>query len=493
LTRNNKEEGRVWLLFLSSSLIGSLLLFLNPTIHTQSNSPFLWFSTSSLIFSIGTQWDKADWILQQCVALYLFMFLVRGYLNREKNPLPHKEISILFCGTFLGIFSLCMNKEFVLTSFLFCLDIGRLIKCFIEKEEIITSRQDAITLLLRFVSIILSIFFSSLVETGSTFLIQFFFMIVVIFLRITANYIDQVSQQGDFFGSLNNWFIFLDSLILVRMMSFMSGTSNGMTGLYLSLLLFFMILFLLLMMLLFRQRNLSRDSFIFIPVYFLIIIIFLLLGIRQELLFLLLPAFFLQINDQIELKKRGSILLQVVEIIFLIGLPFSSLYFVNKTLLDSQLSLLFIYSAFILEGIFLAGFEILQISKNNFYSSRKNTNMSLWIMLLGIVLILLKEFFVMDGLDQIAWLALSPAAGFILIPIKLLMDKRRKSEIIEQTNIPKTNSSLNLERITKVFLTISNIFRQMFEGISAVFEGEGGLVWAIIFLILLLTLFKGIS
>ncbi len=99
----------------------------------------------------------------------------------------------------------------------------------------------------------------------------------------------------------------------------------------------------------------------------------------------------------------------------------------------------------------------------------------------------------MDGLDQITWLALSPAAGFILVPIKLLIDRKRKGEIIEQTNIPNTSSSLILERITKIFLTISNVFRQIFEGISAVFEGEGGLVWAIILLILLLTLFKGLS
>jgi len=50
-----------------------------------------------------------------------------------------------------------------------------------------------------------------------------------------------------------------------------------------------------------------------------------------------------------------------------------------------------------------------------------------------------------------------------------------------------------VEKITHIFLIIVNVFRQFFEGISALLEREGGLVWAIIILILLLTLFKGLS
>ncbi len=99
----------------------------------------------------------------------------------------------------------------------------------------------------------------------------------------------------------------------------------------------------------------------------------------------------------------------------------------------------------------------------------------------------------MDGLNQIKWIAFSPLIFLLLVPLESIVNSRKTSEKIKNETTLYAPSSLLIEKITRTFLTIGNIFRQIFEGVSTILEREGGLIWAIIFLILLLTLFKGLS
>ncbi len=497
MTQKKREEGQVWLVFLAGSVLGSLLVFLNAVLHLQSESPFLWFSTNSIILSMGMQWDQADWVLQQLAALYLLVFVLKRYLDREENPLPQKELSLLFFCAFLAIFALSVNRIFLLVSFLFCLDVIRLVTHFLDAKEIISSRRETISLLLRFISIILLTFLSSLIDAGgigSAFLLYFTLIAGIVLIRLAADYIDQVSRQDFLHGSVPGWFMFLDSMILVRVMSQIPADSGDMTIIKISLFLILAILFLMLLVLWFWQKGLFKQGFNIYPLSFLTAGIFFLLGIRDELLFLILPVFFLQLNAQIELKKNWLTVLQIVEMLFLIALPFSPLYLLNKALLNFQVSFLLIYAAFLIEGLYLGCAVIMQMRGKTIPVFKMDNTVLFWMTLLGMGLIFVKGFFVIGGLNQISWMAFIPAAGLIFLPLEFLRRKRQKNGgSIEGNRMISITPSQVFEKIIQIFLTVSDVLRQIFEGISAVFEGEGGLLWAVIFLVLLLTLFKGLS
>jgi hypothetical protein len=99
----------------------------------------------------------------------------------------------------------------------------------------------------------------------------------------------------------------------------------------------------------------------------------------------------------------------------------------------------------------------------------------------------------MDGINQITWIIFMPLIFLVIIPLDSIMNQRKILRENQNKEIQYAPSLLLIEKITHVFLTIGNILRQIFEGVSVVLEREGGLVWAIIFLILLLTLFKGLA
>ena len=497
MMQKKSEEGHIWLVFLVGSILGSLLLFLNSMLHPQSDSPFLWFSTNSMIFSLGLQWDQADWIIQQFAALSLLVLILKKYLDREKNPLPQKELSIYFFCTFLVVLTLSVNRIFWLASLLFCLDVIRLVNRFLESKELISSRRETISLLLRFVSIILLTFLSSLIDAGgigSAFLAHFFLIAGIVLICLAANYIDQVSKQDSLHGNVPGWFIFLDSVILMRVMSQIPVDSGEMTAIKISLFLISVMLFLGLLLLWFWQKGFFKHGFTIYPLSFLIAGIFFLLGIRDELLFLILPVFFMQLNAQIELKRNRLTLLQIGEMFFLIALPFSPFYLLNKTVLNSQTSFLLIYAAFLIEGLYLVCTAIMQMRESMVSVMKGDQSILLWIVLSGLILIFAKSFFVVGGLSQIAWMAFIPSAGLIFLPVEFLVRKRQKTgAAVLENRVNGITPSQVFEKIMQILLTISNILRQIFEGISAVLEGEGGLLWAVIFLVLLLTLFKGLS
>ncbi|RJQ40223.1 MAG: hypothetical protein C4545_09000 [Anaerolineaceae bacterium] len=501
LIQRKKDEGQIWLLFLTCSVIGSILIFLSPIILEQGDHPYLWFSTTSMTVSIGLQWEKSDWVLQQFIALFIVIYMVKNYMAREQQALPFREICFLFCSGILGISALIIHKEFAMAAFLFCLDGLRLILRFAKDHEIFSNRRETLSLLLRFISIILLILLATMVDTERNdlnFLFQFTLMAGVIFLRLGAEFIDQISPSRRSYG-INKWIIFLESVIIIRMMTMLPIITNKAEGTSLYLLLLCGILFLSFFYLWIWRSNHEWNGFISSATAFFLAVYFFLLGVRQELLFLVLSIYFLLLNDQVASDKKATrIILIICEEIFLLGYTFSPNYALNKALLNAQNTTPFVFFAFLMEGIYSAGFAIIQkkairqpvseIKKDSFFH-----NLLLWLSLAGLLLIVIKGFVPMDGFEQISWFAFTPLILLILIPLDSFVNRRKNPKGIQDETRLSTPSSRIVEKITHIFLIIVNVFRQFFEGISALLEREGGLVWAIIILILLLTLFKGLS
>jgi len=501
LAQRKKEEGQIWLVFLVCSMIGSILIFLTPTTCIQSDSPYLWLSSHSIILSIEQQWETPEWVLQQCIVLFIMVYMVKNYMAREQHTLPFRAIIFLFCTAMLGISISSIHKEFVLAAFLFCLDGLRLVFRFIKNKEIFSTRRDTISLLLRFISIILLILLATLVDTeryGQYFLSQFMLTMGVILLRLGANYIDQISSDKPLFN-MNDWLAFLESMLIICVMTMLPVNTNKVEGISFYFLLICGILLLFFSYLWIWRLDHKWSRFILSIFAFFLVIYFFLLGIREELLFLVLPVYFLLLNDQVQNGKKatGTILL-IGEVIFLLGFSFSPNYALNKALLNTQNTSWFVYSAFIMEGLYLAGFVITQKRNNKQLISENrrkaySDTILLWFVLAGLILIIVKGFFPMDGLNQIKWIAFSPLIFLVLVPSESIVNSRKTLGKTQNETTLYAPSSLLIEKITRTFLTIGNIFRQIFEGVSTILEREGGLIWAIIFLILLLTLFKGLS
>lgn len=497
LMQRKKEERQIWFVFLVCSGIASVLIFLNPTIHAQSNSPYLWLSTNSMILSLGQQWGVPEWILQQCITLYIFISMVQSYRSREQHTLPLREITFQFSTGVLGIFVLSLQKEFAMATFLFILDGLYLLFRIIRNKEIFSTRRDTISLLLRFISIILLVLLATLVDTesnGQYFLLQYLLTFGIILLRLGADYIDQVSSDKPLWN-MNGWLAFLEFMIIIRVMTILP-INSAKVELYLLLICGILLVFFFYLW--FKRSDHKWNRFISSLFAFFLAIYFFLLGIREELLFLVLPIYFLLLNDQVQNgKKAAGTILLIGEVVFLLGFAFSPNYVLNKALLNVQNTTLVAYSALLLEGLYLAGFGITQ-KRTNLQTRSENkkssqNNILLWFVLGGFLLVIIKGFFPMDGLNQIKWIAFLPLIFLIFIPLESVVNHHTTPEKNQNETVLYAPSSLLIEKIARVFLTIGNVFRQIFEGVSVVLEREGGLIWAIIFLILLLTLFKGLS
>jgi len=501
LLQRKKEERQIWFVFLVCSGIASILTFLNPTIRAQSVSPYLWLSTNSMVLSLWQQWKIPEWVLQQCVALFILVFIVKNYRTREQHALPLREIILLFSTSMLSILALSLQKELAMAAFLFCLDVLHLVFRFIRSKEVFSSRRDVISLLLRFISIILLILVTTLVDTesdGQYFLLTFLLALTIILLRLGADYIDHISFDGTLLN-MNGWFAFLQSMIIIRVMTMLPVNTNDIEGIPLYFLFICGILFLFFFYLWLKRSTYRWNKFILSAFTLSFVIYSFLLGIREELLFLVLPVYFLQLNGQIQTcKKVLKTVLLIGEVIFLFGFAFSPISGLNKVLLDIQKTTPLTYFALFLEGFFLADFVIIQkrihtqaLSENK--NKSLQDNFLLWFILAGIILIIIKGFFPMDGINQITWIIFMPLIFLVIIPLDSIMNQRKILRENQNKEIQYAPSLLLIEKITHVFLTIGNILRQIFEGVSVVLEREGGLVWAIIFLILLLTLFKGLA
>ncbi|MHB8807595.1 MAG: hypothetical protein ACYC59_08445 [Anaerolineaceae bacterium] len=500
LIQRKKEEGQIWLVFLICSGIASILIFLNPTTRMQSDFPYLWLSSNSMILSLGQQWETSEWVLQQCISLFILVFMVRSYVTREQHTLPLREIIFLFSTGMLGILVLSLQREFAMAAFLFCLDGLHLLFRFIRNKEIFSTRRDTISLLLRFISIILLVLLATLVDAesnGQFFLLQYLLTFGIILLRLGADYIDQVSSDKPLWN-MNGWLAFLESMIIIRVMTMLPINSTKIEGASLYFLLICGILLLFFFYLWLKRSDHKWNRSISSVFAFFLVIYFFLLGIRKELLFLVLPIYFLLLNDQVQNgKKAAGTILLIGEVIFLLGFAFSPNYVLNKALLNVQNTTLFSYSAFLLEGLYLAGFGITQ-KRTNLQARSENkkssqNNILPWFVLGGGILVIIKGFFPMDGLNQIKWIAFLPLIFLLFIPLESVVNHHITPEKKQNETVLYAPSSLLIEKITRIFLTIGNVFRQIFEGVSVVLEREGGLIWAIIFLILLLTLFKGLS
>lgn len=502
LKRRKKEEGQIWLVFLAGALLGSLLIFLNPLSSAQSDSPLLWFSSNAMLIPVDMYWEKSGWVLAQCIALFILVFVVKNYRERETRPIPFRSIVFFIYTGIFSILLLSLHKEFVVAIILLGLDGLRLWLRFARNEEIFSARGSTISLLLRLISIVLLILLASLLDGGITdaaFHTLCALMIGIIFLRVGANGIDQSSVDRTVFREEAGWLLFLECLILLRGVTFFPLHMDIPQSDFLILFLFCEIL---LFFLTYVWVNRSKDKWDYwmASAFALILGVFIsILGVRQEISYLALPVFFLLLNGMLQngKKEMGSILL-ILESIFLLGFSFSPFYSLNKALLAAQSTSWILYSAFLFEGFYFAGFVITQRRMDERYP-RGNmkkallNNIPLGCCLAGLILIIGKGFLPMDGINQIEWITFLPLIPVIIVWLAFIGKRRSSSGGSAKKEFLNGSSSRFIEKITDILLGVGDVFRQIFEAISAVLEREGGLIWAIIFLILLLTLFRGLS
>jgi hypothetical protein len=501
LKRQKREEGLIWLVLLACGLLGSILLYLSPITSTRSDSPVLWFSSGSMILSIDGYWNNPEWVIAQCISIYLLVFLSRQYHEREKLSLPLEKIIFVFCCVIFGLLTLSLHKEFALTTILFCLDIFRLVIRVIRNKELFSSQRDTLSLLLRLVSIVLMVYLAARVdpEGYEAGLFSIFPLVVtVIASRIAADFIDQISADQFTGENLHGWLMFLDFVTMVSLLILLPEQTGNTAGILLYSLVFFgMLLLLLTYLWIFRSRSHENRIWIFFFAMSLTLFFFL-LGIRQELLFLMLPICFLMINSPLHDGKRGiEIVLLICEGIFLLGFTFSPFYLLNKNLLNVPNLLPFKYFALIMEGVYLAGWVItqrrfeLQGSETEKGSASRELTPAMFVG--GLCLIIYKGFFPLDGFNQIAWFAFSPLVMYLLVPIHALLKRGYHAEKNYDPLQAHAQATRFVDTVMRVFLVVGDVIRQLFEAISTLLEREAGLIWAIIFLVLLLTLFKGLS
>ena len=501
LIQRKMDEGRIWLLVLLSALLAFIFLMLRPVASVSETSNRLWFTSNSLILTSNSRWSRAEWLIQLLIGLFIIIRLAVNYLRRAQKPFAQYETWILCLGAALGITALQVNHVFLLVIGWALLDGLQVARSYFEEKEIFKSRREVLALLLRLVSILMVVFISILSEAAIPNprpVVVISLVVLVVVLRLLAVYLDQLSANHRF--QMNtDWMLYLNILFLVRLLSLL-GMALDLTG---STYLFFYLPIILVtgvfIFYLFKKKNPALIKFNLGALVVGLALCFSLSGSRQELLFLLLPLFFLLLNEQLSgLPKGYRIGLVLFEMIFMVGYTFSPLYALNVNVIDSTIRFPFQYILLGVEGFLLAGFLVNQ-QFNPTYPTARRQEMGKSLTTLGglviftLTLSILRGFFNILLLGQVSWRAFVPLAVAGLIFGILQFFPRAEMESKSGEAVPYFPSKRWIDGIFHVVLVLVNLLQQLFEGITSILEGDGGLIWAIVFVILLLTLYKGIT
>ena len=496
LRKQKSDEGKIWLLFLGSGFLAFILLFLNPISLDRSDSPYIWYSSSSLILTFALQWEKTAWTLQVFFGFFVILFLAQSYLEREKQSLSIREMSFIWFAAAFGIMGLISNQLYFLISLFFCLDSLQLIDRFLDTHELFPQRWQIMSTILRLISVVMMLLVATWVDINETFLqsTNHFLMIgSILLIRIAAQFLDSIHEDrgSDFLGEL---IALINALFLLKMLSILPQMVNlnktveiTLWGVSVLLILGFVYLWI--------RRSRKNKGIIFSTTLAILFgSCFFLKGVREEMLFLILPIFFSLINPLLNNHGKASeVITALFEGIFLIGYTFSPLYFLNKSVLISSPVDFSVILLLVLEGFYLACFFLPKIKPHQKLTDESLLPSLIWVLILVTLFVVLKGFLPLEPFGQISWLAFLPWIGLALILLSPLVFSRRKTDI-EKDNFQIIRPTTRIfNQIVHLALIIVNIMRQVFEGTSALLEGKGGLVWAIIFLVLLLTFYKGLA
>ena len=501
LNYRKKDEGQIWLAALFCCFVSFVLIFLSPISKIAGDDPSIWFASSSLVLTLNPAWGNMDWLLMVLLSLSTLAFVFEAYLGREKSGFSNRKIIILFATTSVGLIGLITRQMVLLLLALFLLDSIQLVYHFSKNRELFSTRGQVIPPILKVSSIIALGYVAILdvsgeMSVGST--DPLFFIVAVILFRLLAEFLQWITQKNDS-DYTDQWMILLNTFVLLKILSLVKYSAgspfpNSITILIISLLVSISLFYLWI------KRSDARMQDVFASgVSTTLALSFFLFGVRQELVVLILPMIFSLVNQMVSGRKRSLQYLQLaVETLFLIGFPFSPWYLLNKVLLSGNESTAILFLLLAVEGFYLTGFVVCQVKEilkkdhtMEKYQINTGNNSLSWLWMAVLIGILLRGFVSFEPWTQISWMNFLPAAFLLLIPLILFIS--RKNKVPSQTAAPYHVSGIRfLDSGIQIALVIVNIFRQLFEGLSALLEGDGGLVWAIILLILLLTLYRGL-
>jgi len=202
----------------------------------------------------------------------------------------------------------------------------------------------------------------------------------------------------------------------------------------------------------------------------------------------------------LQFSQRGSStrLLPIFLIISMLGIPFtltsygSSLYFSD----GFKFSVIFILFFHVL---YLIGFyQSLTQEKEQFddLDSSSQLNYLIAIMFSGLAIIMTSYRLAGSLINEIAnwWagLTITAAAAAYLIWRRRQAGQAREGNLeIEQTEISqRVEKMLSFEWLTKAVTVVAERLRPLVNGFSNLMEGEGGILWSIVFMALLVTLLR---
>lgn len=500
LTHRKMDEGRVWLLALFSELLALIFLLIHPVTSGSETLNHVWFSSSALILTSDSLWDRAVWLNRLLIGLVIVIRIALNYVRRIEKPFSRYETWNISVGAVLGIIALGVNQIFLLAIGWTLLDGLWVVRNYFEEKELFKSRREVLALLLRLISILIIVFLSLqsdviISNIASGVIISLILLVIV--LRLLAIYLDQLSINPKF--QMNtDWMLYLNIMFLVKMLSVLS-TSLVLTGItYLFISIPVVLITGVFIFLIFKKIDPGMTKFNVSVLVVNVALFGFFLGVRSELLYMLLPLYFLMFNEQLsELSKGHRTALVLFEMIFMVGYTFSPFYSLNDELVNSGVQPVYQYVLLGLEGLLLASFLINQqfetphciVHRHEF---TRSLIILVWFVIAILILSTLKGFFIILPVGRVSWTAFIPlvVAGGMFALSNFFAKKKTGGNSIKVGAF--SLSKRLIDSIARIFLVLVNLLRQLFEGITSILEGDGGLIWAIIFLILLLTLYKGI-
>ena len=498
-----KEEGQTWLAALFCCFASFILILLSPLAGTVSNNPIIWFTSRSMVLTIDPVWGRFDWLIMVLLSLSTLVFILTSYIQRERKGFDRRTTFFLFSTTITGILT-SITQRFVFLPFLiFLLDCTQIFYQFSEDRELFSTRGQVIPLIIKLSSIILLGYAAILVERSgepdSITTNPLFLIILIAMLHLLAEFLQRITTKKapnikDQWMTLINTVFMLKMLSLLQQYPSITSDSKMIVILVVLLLVSFVMLFLWIV----RPVDKTKDLFAS-GISITLASSFLFLGVREELVVFVLPIFFLWMNQQAgPNKKYLNILLLAIQTLFLIGVPFSPWYALNNNIVDGTKLSAGSVILLIMEGLYLAGFILHQVKEYNRkdhsddeHHTKSETSSASWLILAVLAGTLLRGFVTSANWVHISWLHYLPAACLLFIPVYSLIYSRRAS-LVQTKSTYHVSGIQILDKTTQIILVIVNIFRQVFDGLSALLEGDGGLVWAIILLILLLTFYRGL-
>lgn len=499
LTRNKIEEGRIWLVLFGIAGISWTLFLIGPVVLIQREVPALWFSSQSFIVPFTLQWGMMEWMLQLLIASAMIIFLVEQYLEKRREKIPQIQISIRFWGAALTVLGLSFGNVFSIVILFFSVDGLLILSRFLAEGEVFSKREYVFPFLLRLVSIPILAVFSIAQVRIAQYPGWISLLFIFLLLRVFAWFLEY-DQRLDESDNPQSWLECVEAILMVLIFSNIASYSPTTGWIWIVLLAVLTGSMGILLFLGVFRSNKRWEYFIFILASILLALGFFLTGVRNEMTALLLSMLFLLLHDLFPGKGRiREWIMLGLEIIFLCSYSFSPFYVLNRVVINNGIPFSWTVLLFISEGVFLALFidqRSKQIKRSRAALQEEAAIKSYLYWAEGVLLaiLVLRTALPLQSLSAFSWYAILPSLGLLIVPINYaVMHVFQKGTARSQKESSAFRPVLSLSQsMIKVSLVVVNLFRQLFEAISAVLEGEGGLIWAVIFLILLLTLYKGL-